>query len=74
MDLTVVDMCVLRGRYGNGRGAAHHPTRAGHLFRGEIIAYTILLPFMDALYEVKSDLESGVTDKKELLQSESREL
>lgn len=57
--------------YGNGRGAAHHPTRAGHLHRGETVAYTILLPFLDALFEVAADLESGTADKKMLLQSMS---
>lgn len=55
-------------RYGNGRGAAHHPTTAGHLYRGENIAYVVLLPFMDALYEVQKDLEAGA-DKASLFKS-----
>jgi hypothetical protein len=55
-------------RYGAGRGAAHHPTTAGHLYRGENIAYVVLLPLMDALYEVQKDLEGGA-DKASLLKS-----
>ena len=47
---------LLLTRYGNGKGAPHHPTAAGHLYRGESIAYLLLLPLLDALYTVLEDV------------------
>eukprot|EP00602_Paraphysomonas_sp_CaronLab_P002960 CAMPEP_0185031420 /NCGR_PEP_ID=MMETSP1103-20130426/18883_1 /TAXON_ID=36769 /ORGANISM="Paraphysomonas bandaiensis, Strain Caron Lab Isolate" /LENGTH=564 /DNA_ID=CAMNT_0027566945 /DNA_START=110 /DNA_END=1804 /DNA_ORIENTATION=- len=55
--------------YGNphGKGASWHPTRAGHLFRGELISWLYTLVFLDALYTVQDDLIEGETNRNALL-------
>ena len=51
------------GRYDNpgGGGAKHHPSKSMHMWRGEAIAYIHLLPILDAIYMIQSDLSGGKT-------------
>lgn len=58
-------------RYGSasGNGAGWHPTVATHLYRGELLAWLLTIPLLDALYMIKDDVESGVTLKSDLYES-----
>ena len=49
---------MIRFGSSNGKGAAHHPTRAGHLFRGEVFAWQYGMVLLDALLTIKKDLEA----------------
>ena len=50
-------------RYDNpsGKGAAHHPTKSFHLWRGEAIAYIHAVAILDALYMIEKDTSTGKT-------------
>jgi hypothetical protein len=44
---------------GLGSGAAHHPTRAFHMLRGEAIAWLYTLAALDAVYMLETDLKTA---------------
>jgi hypothetical protein len=44
--------------YGTGRGAAHHPTRAFHMLRGEAIAWLYAMALLDAIFMLEKDLKT----------------
>lgn len=50
-------------RYGNGRGAKHHPTVGTHMLRGEIIAWLCGLTLLDALYSLQAELKTVSSEK-----------
>lgn len=56
-------------RYGTGHGANWHPTVGTHLYRGELIAWMLLLTILDSLYMIKDDIEAGVILTANLHQS-----
>lgn len=43
----------------NGHGAAHHPTRAFHMLRGEAISWLYTLAALDAIYMLENDLKTS---------------
>ena len=53
--------------YGNGHGAAHHPTRAFHMLRGEALAWLYAMALLDSVYMLQEDLK---TKSKSVLSEE----
>jgi hypothetical protein len=43
----------------NGSGARHHPTRAQHLLRGEIMSWHMAFALLDALYMLRDEMSSS---------------
>ena len=60
--------CVY-GRYGAGGGAKHHPTRAGHMLRGEAIVWVYALSILDAVYTLEQDLVDAKSSVESLIAS-----
>ena len=61
------------GEYGRGHGAAWHPAAGMHMLRGELIAYTYLHVFIDAIHMLRADL--GLSkDKKQLAETYKEKL
>ena len=60
--------CVY-GRYSAGRGASHHPTRAGHMLRGEAIVWVYALSILDAVYMLEQDLVDAKNSAESLVTS-----
>ena len=54
--------------YGRGHGAAWHPAAGMHMLRGEVIAYTYLHVFLDAIQMLRADLALK-SDRKALAQN-----
>jgi len=44
--------------YGLGHGAAHHPTKAFHMLRGEAIVWLYTMALLDAIYMLEEDLKT----------------
>ena len=43
--------------FGSGRGGArHHPTRAGHMFRGEMFVWQYGMILLDAMFSIQEEL------------------
>lgn len=45
--------------YSLGGGVAHHPSRAMHMMRGEVIAWSYTLALLEAMYTIRRSIVSG---------------
>ena len=64
----------MHGRYSAGHGAAHHPTRAGHMLRGEAIVWLYALSILDAVYMLEQDLVDAKSSIDGLISSKCIQL